>query len=476
MKVEIIRNDGTTDTVTTLIKDSEFEKIATLGIGSCRMRIFNADGAYSNLYTGGEIIRFYAEHTDASTTNKKQFEGRLDYPKDTIKQDGHFLEIEGRHISYSLSEVKVYANFSGVDGATVLKNIITNFLSGYGFTTNNITDPIGTNIEVVWSGKIFWDCVKDICTQTGSDCYVDDNKDFHLFKENSDGTMNYDEAVVEGEGHNLVDVFDWGEDTYEKRDKIIVQGIDNEGLPIIYPAGTGTRPITIFSNDIRTYEQAQLIGDKKLEELKNLPPRAKVRVFGMQDLDPGDNIWVWIPRVKITGIYKIQKFKQIFNKEGWFTDLTIEREIRDISQILAERATAEEQLKPVLNIDDLEQSYNFTFDDNSNILQLTNTEITQGRLQLTSGQAQGTMESASRNTNNDISKIKMKVVGSDITSTTFQISLNDGTIYQDIQKDTLYTVGSNFNHTGRNLRIKVNLLSNTANPNPLIESLVCLYK
>ena len=176
---EIIRADSTTDTIKTVISQADFSRIATNGIGSFNVKIKNGDGYYSGRYAGGDTIKFYADRVDGT---KKQFEGRIDYVKEERSDNGRYIGLEGRHISWQVTEKFVNYTISATDGATVLKTLISNFLPAeFSVNTSYIADPIGTSINVNYANKTFWTCVIDICDKCSADCYIDDNKAFHFF-------------------------------------------------------------------------------------------------------------------------------------------------------------------------------------------------------------------------------------------------------------------------------------------------------
>ena len=184
-KIEI---DG--DDMTSRAIESSWNLPVTNGIGTFKIILSNAHGQYSGTYQAGDIVKFYADNLDNTTL---QFWGRIDYVKDNISKEGQFLEIEGRHRAYLLTEYLVCYSINTTSTSQILKNIINKLPSSYGFTQTNIVTTTDS-MSVEWNYKPFWDCVIELCNYAGYDCYVDNNLDFHFFEANS--IVNTNEAVV----------------------------------------------------------------------------------------------------------------------------------------------------------------------------------------------------------------------------------------------------------------------------------------
>lgn len=454
----------TTD-ITTRIFEAGFNKPVTTGIGDFKIRLINVGGRYSNLWVGGETVYFYANLIDATTL---KFKGRLDFIKEVLTEEGYFLDLEGRHISYDLTEVYVSKSYSNQDGSTVLKNLVDTFLTGYTYT--NVTDPIGTNITVNWSNKPFWDCVNDICVLCGADCYVDDDKDFHFFLENS--ITQTQDAIVEG--YNLKQLRNFGKDSFFEKTKIIVYGSAG-GIPVIATAGSGTREKVIIDNSITTTTEAQDRANKELADLtlSNLPPQGTSITKGLAFTNTGDNIWISTPRQQIHGLYKIIELKHKVgtNVGTWLTECVVEKEEKGTSQVLKERTKKELAIVVVENPNRLSYSYNFTFDDTTNIASQSNTTVSEGFLKLVSGQTTGTMLTSTKTATSNISYAELRWEGENLGASTFEVSV-DGLNYQTITRNQLLTI----TFVGLSLKIRVILNSDSNNPNPKVDSLAILYK
>ncbi len=459
-KVEI---DG--DDVTNKVIESSWIYPVTNGVGTFKVVLSNAYGQLTNSYQAGDVVKFYADNNDATTL---QFWGRIDYIKDNISDSGQFLEIDGRHRSYLLTEHLICHSATSTATSQILKDIIDKLPASYGFTYSNVSDDTSL-MDVEWNYKPFWDCVIELCNYAGFDCYVDNDLDFHFFEENS--IANEDDAIVEGD--NFLGSKNWGTNDYYEKTRVRAMGQNEDGLAIIYTAisdeeGSDIREVFVKDTSANTETKVQNIAEAKLEELTNRAPQANINSYGLETIKPGDNIWIIIPRQEIAGQYKIIQINHKFGQKsgGWRTECLIEEEDVGFSEIIQK---LNQQTRVGLksdNVNKLDYSYHFNFDADSGVH--STTEITEGVLK-TDGSATGTWISPTRSLSTNAESYELRVVGETLTGTNYYVSSDGGTTWQDvIALKTLY----NFSPPGQNLKIKITF--NSADTQ--INSLVLLYK
>jgi len=459
-KVEINGDD-----MTTRVIKSSFIYPCTSGIGTFTATISNAFGQYNGSFAEGQYVKFYADNADATTL---QFWGRIDYIKNNISDSGQFLEIEGRHRNYLLTETLVCYSVVGATTSDILKAIIDQLPGTYGFTQTNIaTDTTTMNVE--WNYKPFWDCVVELCNKAGFDCYVDNDLDFHYFEANS--ILNADEAIVEGD--NFISTKDWGTDnTYEKT-RVTAIGQDNEGLPIVYTAivddeGTDIREVFVRDSSANTEASVQNIAEAKLSELTNRNPQATIKSYGLDSLKPGENLPIIVPRQQINGQYKVIEIHHNFGAEygGWREELIIEEEAVGTATIIQKVMQKTNLAINSDNINKLNYSYNFSFDDDKGTH--STTEITEGVLKTTTGNAAGTWISPNKPHGSNVTTCEIRAIGDAIPGTLFYASADGGNTWKSLGSTrTLYT----FSPPGENIKIKVIFASESTQ----IKSLVLLY-
>ncbi len=459
-KVEIKGTDQTARVI-----ESSFVYPATIGVGTFHVILSNAHGQLTGNFSPGDAVKFYADNTDATTL---QFWGRIDYVKEDISEKGQFLELEGRHRSYLLVEHLVCHSATSTSPSQILKDIIDKLPSSYGFTYTNV-DTDTDSMDVEWNYKPFWDCVFELCKHASYDCYVDNNLDFNYFEANS--ILNEDDAIVEGD--NFIKNKEWGtNDLYEKT-RVTVMGQDDEGLPIIYTdiiadEGDEIREVFIKETSANTETKVQNIAESKLLELTNRTPQSIITSHGLESVNPGDNIWLLIPRQQIHGQYKLIQITHRFGAKvgGWRTECLIEEEEAGVAQTIQRISQLSKAGIQSENINKMIGSYNFTFDTDSGIHSAT--EIKDGVLK-TDGASSGNWISLNKTLTENVTYYEVRVVGETLSGTNYYVSTDGGSTWQPVTAlKTLYS----FSPPGQNLAVKVGLKS----ADTQVNSLVLLYK
>ncbi len=459
-KVEIGGDDQTSRVI-----DSKFVYPTTTGIGTFSLILSNAHGQLTGKYFAGDVVKFYADNVDNTTL---QFLGRIDFVKDDIGENGQFLEIEGRHRAYLLTEFLICHSVTNTSPAQILKDDIDKLPTDYGFTYTNVSsDTDSMNVE--WNHKPFWDCIFELCKHSGFDCYVDNDLDFHYFEANSIGNAN--DAIVEGD--NFIKTKGWGtDDTYEKT-RVTVMGQNEGGLPVIYTAisdgeGDDIKEVFIRDGSADTNAKVKDIAEAKLEEMTNRNPQARITSHGLETIKPGENIPILIPRQKIHGEYKIIQLTHKFGAKvgGWRTECLIEEEETGVSRMIYKVSQQTRSGIKSDNPNKMLYSYNFDFDDDSGTH--SSTAITEGRLK-TDGGASGTWTSDSKSLDIDAEHYEVRVIGEALVGTKYYVSVDGGITWPPATLlRTMYT----FPAAGKNLKVKVTL--NSANTQ--INTLVVLFK
>ena len=462
-KIEINGDDLTARTI-----ESIWVYPATLGVGTFRIVLSNANGQISELYKAGQFAKFYADNTDGTTL---QFWGRIDYVKDNISTEGQFLEIEGRHRSFLLSEFLVCHSAIGVTTSQLLRDIIDKLPASYGFTYTNVEED-ATTMDVNWNYKPFWDCIIEICNKAGGDgskfdCYPDNDLDFHFFEQNT--KVNETEYIAEG--LNFLKAREWGTNDYFEKTRVIATGQDVEGLPIVYTAISPTeeeeiKEVFIKETSANTETKVQTVAEAKLAEITNRAPQARMEAYGLETLTPGENIWIVVPRQKIYGLYKIIQIMNKFGAKsgGWRTEVLLEEDESGVPQSIQQVNDKSVRAIETDNTNKRNFSWNFDFESDSGTH--SSTQITDGVLK-TDGSASGTWISPNITVDTNVTGVDMKTVGDSLAGTKIRLSVNGGITYTQIWGEGLKEIVP----LGRNLRIRVDISS----ANTQIKSMALLY-
>jgi len=444
---------------------AEITKASTDTIGSFVLQLNNATGNYT--YNGGETFIFYADLADAST---KIFEGKVEKVNNDYNRQGYIVLLEGSHVSLSLLDKTITKSYSNTYVSNIVKNLVSEYLSGY--TTTNVED-INISATVNWSNRAFLDVMKDLCDLGNCDFYVDDDKDFHFFTKES--KLCTTDAISGEKTGNLISLSGFGINTTEVKNNIIVYGQDENGLPIIAtsPDATsqtsyGTKDFIINDTDIGTYEEALDRAVIEKDMRKDTKTTGSVVSRWLLGLNPADKLWVSIPDREIHGKYVIRQFTHRFPSLS--TTVEIYKKKDRLPELLKKRVQKDLQNQNIINPDEMSDTYNFAFNDTTD-LSLTNTAVTQGELVLSSGTS-GTAESAARSSDSTITSIRLRVSGQDLGASTFEISANNGVTWDTVSLDQTTTLSS----TGKNLKWKATLTSDSDNTYPKMGSLSLAYK
>jgi hypothetical protein len=466
-KVEVIHAGVTTDVSARVMKGEFTRRILRLGIGQFSLKLNNIGNVYTDSFEGGDIVKFYADLSNGTT---QKFYGIIDTPKNSIEAGGQFLTLEGRHRAYLLTETWISKEVSTTTAIyTIVNEIIDNHFSS--FTHTNVSTDVSNTITKSWDSQQAIKIFEELCILGTADGYVDDDLDLHLFVENS--IYNEDIAIVQG--INLLNLKDFGIDSYEARERVTVVGDDGEGLPVLYTSGSGSRQTRpVFNMNVSNVTSAKELADATLSGVTDAPPQGRTLSYGLPVLNVGDNVMISAPRQQVHNAYKIIEIKDMVGKEvrgKWLCECLVEKEFTGTTELIENRIKKEGEITKLQNPNNLEFSYNLTFSDDT-YCNHTNTETGDGRLRLISGQTSGSMTTDAYTVTNNITQVELKLKGSDLRSSTFEISANNGITWQTIVKDTLYNVTS----SGKYLKVKVSLVLDTANPDPSVDSLVILYK
>lgn len=469
--------DGTD--VTPKVMESTFtQQLINLGVGGFNIKLVNTSGEFSEAYTGGEEVIFKADYTDGSTT---QFKGRIDYPRDTISKEGHFLEIAGRHKSYFVNERKICYSAQDEDFVDTIKNICSEQVPE--LDTSSLPASTGITVSVEWDYKEFPQCMGELMDKTGYDIYIDDDLKIIILERNS--TTNEQDAIAEYD--NFIKTNEVGTDDYYEKTRVTVMGEDDQGLPIIYTAisgkddsnisreaDKGVREVFYKATNVNTFEKVKELARAILSKYTNRPKQGYFESLGLETIKPGDNIWIVVPRQKIYGQYRIIKYTHKFGMKvgGWKTEVITENQINTQEEIMSSIIETQQTTTKSKNPNKLLYSYNLTFDDDTNTQSHSNTIVANGVLKISSDSSdEGTFISKQHEAIDNITKMQLQVKGKDYTASEFWVSL-DGTNYEQITTGQLFTPSI----VGKKLSIKIRLLRTYYNPSPEIDGIVLLYK
>jgi len=197
---------------------------------------------------------------------------------------------------------------------------------------------------------------------------------------------------------------------------------------------------------------------------------------GLPGLLPGYKVMIFDPNNKMNGYFVMSEIRHSLTKDFMSTVTVHEQISRDvrITGLLKNIVDQEQQSLDIENENDLENSFNVTFDDSTQIdsnLSSSNVDVVNGRLVLTSGST-GDAITVTETAQANVTSFIMNINGSDYENSSFYVSVNGGSTWEDVTLRSLLTVSG----TGKRIRYKITLNKTTKRPNPSIESIGGLYK
>jgi hypothetical protein len=457
---------NSTDVTSRLVDKCKYKLTATDSVGTFEMNIENTNEDIANTFGEDDIVYIYADFNDATTL---VFKGYIEVVTDELRDDSASFLISGSHVSRDLLLVNVSYEATDTEAATVLKALFTNHTTGYDATT--YVEDSGILISPKWSDNTpFLTCTRDICEMANATMFIDDNKAVHFFLKGS--KLCTTEAVVQGD--NLLDMPAVTTDYTEKRNRIKVYGEDDESVPIIYTkdeSGTNTVKERVEVNKDLSSEAQVTAMAEGIYTTENGPKiKGNIKSLILLSLQPGYNLWVSIMSKQIHKTYQIQNIENdILNIQSMFS--------LDKTQVLPQvfRTQTEKSMKSVkiVNPNQLDYSFNFTFDDNTNISTFNNTTVSAGSLMLTSSASTGYFISLPKTTTTNVTEAELKLAGNSLGDSTYLVTFNGGASWLAITKDQLLTLAES--DQGTSIMIKATMNKTTDSPAPELKSLALLF-
>ena len=432
---------------------AEFIKLANPEVGGFKISIINAAGEYNGKFNQNDAVQLYVDRVNGTTL---EYLGYIDKIENSFK-DSYSMEISGTHITGKLMDVLVTAKFTGL---LTVNNILNQLKNSYldATWTLSATSTYATLPVKEWNETPLWDCINDLCTIAGADCFVDDDKTIYFF--NKLAKENNNEAIVWNQ--TLIAFPNLGYQSLTAKNTIKVYGDDGTGLPVIYKTtnttsktAIGAKEIAIFNSDISSYQQAKEFGIGQLNLSSTIPDQleGEVQCFLMETLNPTEKIWITHPKFNIHGQYKVYKVTHKFPEKN---TLVIVGKERKLAQIFKKQVNTNLSVSNIYNPFQMIGSWNILFDSESEVSSKdSNVQIVGGKISLSSG-TQGIF-TCSITLDNAISQVNLRTVGSNNSLVLFELSTNNGATYQTLTLEGL----TNLTSSSNSLILRVTLVANT---------------
>jgi len=445
------------DDITTSLYSSEFTWGVCPEVGNFKVGLINAAGDYTDKYSNGQTVSFYADRSDGTT---EIFKGIID--KIYNKEDGaigFITELSGGHLTRELNDVYVTASYRGIFTCDeIFKQLVDDYLTGY---TYSAVEASTVKPTINWDEKPFWDCIFDLCKlakESGRfDARLDNDKDFAFFERGSKNNTT-EHAVI---GKTLVNVSGFGTQTMTTKNKVRVYGNDGDGLPIIYTGedasseeSWNTKELPVFDSKVTSMEQAVERADAEVQISATPQEEGEVTSLLLPSIKPGENLRMSHPAMNINGNYPIFKFT---HKTPIETKIIIGTE-RKTPQLFKKRVEVELANQTITNPFRMRQTINRKFDSLSELTTYdSNVVISGGKVTLSSG-TQGTF-TFNDSVSFEVTESHLKMVGTEVGSVKVELSTDSGKTYKVLglnERSILGDFGG-----GSNVFVRVTINSST---------------
>lgn len=436
-------------------------------IGTCKIKLWNPHGTYSNTYTGGEEVLIYIDLTDATTV---QFNGFIEKYMRTYQDGIEAYEINGLHYAGKLLDVTVTRSYTNATLTSILNDLSGSYASW--LTLTNVNSTLGgTAVSVTWNNKPFWECIVDLCNILGANAYVDNSLDLHFFLEDSI-TSTMDAVVFDD---NLQEVHGLGEDKIMHKNRVIIYGKDNfvwMKEDTTAQAGYYLKETVIRDSNVSTVAEADILATAKLQELAVTDMEGVVTSLLLPYVNPAECIYVSIPTQNILGLYRMHNITHTISSSYHVTtELEVYREGMTMPKYFRDQLGKSIVSGNIDNINEMKYSLYFPFDDNSNVFSSSNLTIFEGKLTLTGSATTGTLISSAQTQTVDMTSFEARAFGENLSATKFYASTDNGITWTQI-----YNYVKTALPAGKMIKVKIEVSVDANGSLPSIDTFMVLYK
>lgn len=477
-KIQITRNDGTVDTVADSSSPASSALIdlqAKPGLndvaGTFTLSLDNKDGRFTGNWVGNERIDIWADFSNAST---KIFRGRCESIFYELNVSGRTLRIEGRGGLGELQDRTVVRSFETVDGSEIINAVVSDAGTNVTYTASTMNVSMSPKFRDSTAAL----AVSEVAKKAGHDFYVDSNLALQHFVKNS--RTNFNEGAIHGMNLKSLSI---GTDARRVKNFVRVYGanVDNTTNVVIVKTASdsasqishGRKDLVVQDSSLASHDAAQEKADSELSVSKDNPQIGSVYCMGLPSLLPGQLFRVSSPYDNVNGFYKaIDILYRINISEGFTSTIAIEK-FPVFSESVVARLNRERSDSASFNVTSpFIDSFVITFSETIPQVTLSNSEILNGRLKITTG-SQGTAISKIYKANQKVNEAQIRVSGKDLLVSKFYVS-DDAGLNLVLAVPDVQTIA--FPSSGDDIQLKIELISDSNNVDPQLEAIGVILK
>ncbi len=472
-KIQVLTSSETYD-VNSYCEKASFKSTIQPNIGKFEVSLLNPNDVFKDKFSPEDKVNLKKDYGITATNIRTV--GIIE----SIDQSNHKVKLKGKLMSKELIDQSIIGEYSSQEVSTILTDIIdqVNAEISTNFTYATYVNTTSETIDISFNNKTAMECIEILCQIAGFDFYVDKDKKCHFFAEKT--IENTTDAVVHS--YNLLEIKGFSEDVEKVKNKIRVYGAIIDGIQILYTvedatsiSSYGLREEIITDTSLNSDAEAKTKGDAELALKKDPPIVGEVKSTLLIGLAPGDMLRVSAPAAGIAlDTYKVVEFEDIIeNNNIPRTKVKLEKWKPSIPIEFRELFLKQKETQDITNINKLEYTYLFAFDDSTNIDDANSNDYAVSEGYLTFTGAAGYMQSDAKDTSSNVTKFEVRASGENLVgNVTFYISVDNGLSGLDTARslNTKYEYPGDFGE-GHQIKIKVVTTSTEAR----ISTLAILY-
>lgn len=485
-----------------LISNAILNRPVTDKLASFNFTISNDGGIFLNKFNGGEIVKFYADITDATTLI---FTGTIDNVKYELGSNGFVIKIDGRDypelIDKTITDIEASVT-SDVSLAGIFydyyPDITLTFWNGSAWAEATLNRVSGMEDTVTWSPSVptfpttlintiyqhkkGWNVITDICKRAGLDCYIEHDGSKWVLRTFIDSSITNTGSNI-AYGINLIKMSPFGAENTDIINRVITYGKTESDNILLLKTENDTdsqddlwiKDRIINDSSLDTMSMVQGKADFELAQGLLNPNVGKLDSVCLPTLKPGDIINISIPYCGVHGNYKVYSFRHTL---GNFctTNVELSNRLKSTVDLFIPKLNPEEITSGLDNPNNMTDSYTVYFDTNSGSMTHSDTQESDGALRLVSSKTTGFAIANTITTDQNVSYCEFRRYENFETSLdSYQVSNTGGTTWETYNPDSdgIHTFDIASNKLAFKMTLNRTLAGDTS---PAYQSISLLYR
>jgi hypothetical protein len=283
-----------------------------------------------------------------------------------------------------------------------------------------------------------------------------------------------------GYGTNVVAASNSGKDYKDVYNRVFVYGNTVEDSTDVY----FFKSIPDVTSQTSLWTRDKVINDTNVKNNNEAANLAAVNIVttpyrrgtiqcagGLLTLQPGERIGIQLPYMELQGMFSVGEYFHSWNTSGMNTSLSVDTLVENIARLFQERVLNERNTRKSQNDNFMLESTIYSFADEGDTESHNNTMLSNSTLMMQPGFSTGIWTSVVLSLSNDCTTAEVRVNGSDLNASTFEVSLDNGQTWTIVPGNVPTAVGA-----GNIIKTRVTLNVDANNPEPKVWTLGVMTK